>query len=461
MHENKEIFESMPVPRALATLAVPTIISQLITMIYNLADTFFIGRTNDPYKVAAASLAYVLFFVLTALSNLFGIGGGSLISRLLGAGDHQSAKKVCAFSFYGAIVISATYSLCCFLFMEPLLTLMGASEYTMPYAIQYALWVVVVGGIPATLSMTMAHLLRREGYAKYASLGLGMGGVLNIILDPLFMFVLMPQGMEVTGAAVATMISNICALIYFLLTFFLLRKRTVLSFSFREALPQRHHIVSIFAVGFPSALNSFLACVSNTLINKLTSAYGDIPLAAMGIVKKIDMLPLNVGMGLCQGMMPLVAYNYSTGNYKRMRETAHCARMAGICFAGLCIVAFQFFSPQIIRLFIQEEATVAYGIDFLRIACTAVPMMIINAQMTYTFQAIGKGKQSLLLSCCRQGIIKIPLLFLINSIFHLYGIIWTQTVADAITLAISFTLYSGLKRELALQEKEALQAEPV
>lgn len=213
MNENKELFETMPVPKALATLAIPTIISQLITMIYNFADTFFIGRTDNPYKVAAASLAYVLFFILTALSNLFGVGGGSLISRLLGMRKGDEAKKVCSFSFYGTIIVSAIYSLVCLIFMEPILRAVGASDNTIGYASAYTLWVIVVGGIPSTLCMTMAHLLRSEGYAKQAGFGLGMGGLLNIVLDPLFMFVIMPAGYEVTGAAVATLLSNLIAFV--------------------------------------------------------------------------------------------------------------------------------------------------------------------------------------------------------------------------------------------------------
>ena len=236
MSENRELFESLSVPRALATLAIPTIISQLITMIYNLADTYFIGMTGDPYKVAAASLAFVLFFLVNALSNLFGIGGGSLISRMLGRNDDSSARNVCAFSFYGTIVVSLIYSTCCLVFMEPLLRLLGASDNTLGYASSYTLWVIVVGGVPSTLSVTMAHLLRSEGYARQASVGLGMGGVLNMLLDPLFMFVIMPAGQEVTGAAIATMISNVCALIYFAVIFYRLRAHTVLSVSPRLAL---------------------------------------------------------------------------------------------------------------------------------------------------------------------------------------------------------------------------------
>ena len=448
MDEKKELFETVPIPRALTALAVPTIISQLITMIYNLADTYFIGMTDDPLKVAAASLAYTLFFIMNALSNLFGIGGGSLISRLLGKQQRSEASTVGAFSFYGTIIVAALYSLGCFVFMEPLLYLLGATDNTLEYAASYTLWVVVVGGIPSTLGMTLAHLLRSEGYSKQAGFGLGMGGVLNILLDPLFMFVLLPAGSEVTGAAIATMLSNLVAMCYFALVYLRLRGSTVMSVSPADAKRGVSFCREIFSVGFPSALGSLLSCVSNIVVNKLSSGYGDLPVAAMGIVKKIDMLPMNVGMGLCQGMLPLVAYNYASGDHKRMKSAMSCARIAGMGFAAVCIVIFELLSGQLVELFIGDAETVALGRDFLRIACLATPFMISNFQMSYTFQALGRGTESLLLSSCRQGIVNIPLLFLNNYLFGLFGIIWTQLVSDLITLVLSVLMYRRVNRKL-------------
>lgn len=448
MEENKALFETMPVPRALAKMAVPTIISQLITMIYNLADTYFIGRTNNPYMVAAASLSYVLFFILTALSNLFGVGGGSQISRLLGEQHYEEAKKVCSFSFYGTICVSLLYSLACLLFMEPLLRLLGATENTLVYSCQYTLWVIVVGGVPSCLSMTMAHLLRSEGYSRYASYGLSGGGLLNMVLDPLFMFVILRPGQEVMSAALATMLSNCVALLYFAGMFLRLRKDTVLCLSPRRMIPGKTSVRNVFAVGIPSAIGSLMACLSNTVVNKLSSGYNDFAVAAMGIVKKIDMLPMNVGMGLCQAMVPMVAYNYSTRNYRRMKSFTDAARLSGVAFAGLCILTMELFAPQVITLFISDAETVRYGVDFLRINVLATPLMICNFQMSYTFQAMGKGAESLLLSSCRQGIINIPLLFLMNRLVGLYGIIWTQLLADSITIVISFAFYRRTLRKL-------------
>ncbi len=448
MQQNKAIFEDMPVPRALATLAVPTIISQLITMIYNLADTFFIGRTGDPLKVAAATVSFILLFMMNALANLFGVGGGSLISRLLGEKKPEEAKKVAAFSFYGAVAIALLYVFLTYIFMEPLLMLIGASENTIAYARDYAFWVVTVGGIPTTLSMTLAHLLRSEGYARQASFGLGMGGVLNIILDPLFMFVILPEGMEVKGAAMATALSNICVFIYMFTVFLKMSRNTCMSADIKKALQGANHSLEVFSVGFPSAVNTLLSCLSNSTINNLMTSHGDIPMAAMGVVKKIDMLPMNIGMGLCQGMLPLVAYNYAAGNYKRMKAVSNTARLWGIAFAGICIMAFQIFTGSIVRFFIDEPETLRLGTEFLRVACLATPLMITNVQMNYTFQAMGKGPQSLLLASCRQGLVNIPLLFLMNHFFGMYGIVWTQAIADSITLIISFSLYAAVYKKL-------------
>ena len=452
MQINRELFEKTPVPRALATLAIPSIISQLITMVYNIADTIFIGMANDPSKTAAASLSFVLVFAMTCFGNLFGVGGGSLISRLLGERKDQDAASVSSFSIWGSAACSLVYSLLTLAFMEPLMRLLGATDSSVGYAMDYALYVIVIGAVPATVSMTMANLLRSEGRANYASFGLGMGGILNIILDPLFMFVILEPGNEVKGAAIATMLSNVVVLIFFLGVFLFLRGKTVLSMSFRRVIPERRYISSVFAVGFPSALSSFFACVSNLIINNLASSYsvlyGDVPVAAVGIAKKIDMLPMNVSIGLCQGMMPLVAYNYSSGNYKRMDGFSRAARNTGIAFAGFCIILFEIFGGSIVRLFIGDAATVDMGTSFLKILCLSVPLLIINVQISFTFQAMGMGKESLLLSSLRQGLVHIPLLFVMNAIFGLYGIVWTQLVSDGLTCMISLWLYVRSYRKL-------------
>ena len=439
--DKRELFETMPVGKALLTMAVPTIVSQLITMIYNLADTFFIGMSNDPYQVAAAGVVGVLYFMLNGLANLFGVGGGSLLSRLLGEKRDEEARRVGVFSFYGSLALAAAYSLVCFLFTEPLARLLGASDNTVGYAASYLLWVVVVGGIPSTVSLTMSHLLRSAGYSKESGAGLAIGGISNIILDPLFMFVLLPAGNEVTGAAMATLFSNTITVVYFLYVYGKLQGKTVLSLSPKYIRLEKSLIKQVFAIGLPSALTSLLANVTNIARNNLTSGYGDIEMAAYGIVVKADMLPLNIGMGLCQGMMPLVAYNYAAKNYTRMNSFTKAAQISGMITACFFIAVFQIFAPQIIWIFIRDEATIAYGTNFLRIACLATPFIISNFQKIYCLQAMGKGKESLILGVCRQGLIALPTLFVLNHFIGLYGVVLAQPISDACTFILSTFIY--------------------
>ena len=449
-NDKTALFETMPVGKALLTMAIPTIVSQLITMIYNLADTFFIGMTNDPYKVAAASIVSILFFILTALSNLFGVGGGSLMSRLLGEKREQDARRVGVFSVYGALSLAIVYALVCLLFTEPLARLLGASDNTIGYATSYLFWVVIIGAVPSTVGMTMSFLLRSAGYSKESGLGLAIGGIANIILDPLFMFVILPAGNEVTGAALATLLSNVISLLYFLFIYYKykLRGNTVLSISPKYIRIEKKLVIGILSIGLPSALTGMLANLSHIIRNNLTSGYGDIELAAYGIVQKVDMLPLNIGMGLCQGMMPLVAYNYASKNYTRMNSFIKRAQIYGLIVAGVCIVIFELFAPQVVWLFIKDEATISYGKNFIRIACLATPFMITNFQKIYCLQAMGKGKESLILGICRQGLFAIPIIFIMNHFLQLYGVVSAQLISDALTVIISTIIYRRVYNKL-------------
>lgn len=268
----QELFESIPVPRAVATLAVPTIISQVVTMIYNLADTFFVGQIGDPYMVAAVSLVSPWFNLLTALGNLFGLGGGSLISRLLGKHDQDDIKNVSAFSVWGGAVTTLLFSVLTFAFREPLLYFLGASPDTFGYAQSYLTWVVVIGGVPTMLSLSLGHLLRSEGHARPASMGMMFGGILNVILDPVLIFGFQ---LDVTGAAIATAFSNLASVVFFVVIYIRLGERTAVSlhprhFTFR-------FVRQIFSVGLASALATALGNASNMVIVKLSSGYGDIP----------------------------------------------------------------------------------------------------------------------------------------------------------------------------------------
>ena len=438
---SKEIFETLPVPRAVKEMALPTIFSQIIILIYNMADTFYLGRTNNPYMVGGVSLILPVFNICLSLAGLTGTGGGALISRLLGEEREDEAKKVSAFSFYLSIAVTAVFSTAMFAFMKPILELLGASDNTFHYARQYASCVIVFGGIPTVLSNVMANLLRSVGVSKKAGFGIAMGGIINIVLDPIFMFLLLPKGSEVLGVGIATLLSNCIACSYFLCVIYGIRKQSAVNFSIRQGLPDRRSIGSIFNVGIPSAVATLLFDIDYVIIDKLMTSYGDIALAAVGIVLKAERLPLNVGIGICQGMMPIVAYNYSAKNYGRMRDTINFSIKTGIIVSVISIALYEIFAGNIMRIFISEQQTVLLGTGFLRVRCLATPLMFMSFFTVYVFQGFGKGNKSLFLGVMRWAVFNIPMLFILNYIIGMYGIVWSQVCADILTVALSFYVY--------------------
>ena len=445
----REIFETWQVPRALAKMAIPTIVSQLITLVYNVADTWFIGQTNNPCMVAASSLVLTVFLMTTGIANLFGVGGGSLVVRLLGRNDEDEAEKVASLSLVMAAASSLFFSILCFLFMNPLLRLLGASDNTIGFARQYLMFVVVIGCFPTVLANTMSSMVRNIGYSREAGFGLGMGGVLNVILDPLFMFVVFPDGYQVMGAAVATMLSNFITLAYFIFVYKKLEGKTVLALPRSIEKIRRESMGSLFSVGIPAAMSLLLFDLCNIVINRLASGHGDIELAAIGIVLKVERLPLNIGIGICLGMTPLVAYNYASKNHKRMKDFFRTARLVGLIVSVLCVVFYRICAPYIIGAFISDADTVRFGTQFLQSRCFATPFMFLSFHMVHFMQAVDRGKVSFLLAVIRQLCLNIPLLFFLNMFFGMNGIVWTQLTADFINGVISYVIYARLIEDIA------------
>ena len=442
------IFEQMSIPGALAKMAIPTIVSQLITLIYNIADTWFIGQTNNPYMVAASSLVLTIFLMTTALANIFGVGGGTLAVRLLGSNQEDEARKVASLSIVMAAGVALTFSVLCLIFMEPLLLLLGASENTLGYAKQYLTFVVVMGALPTVLSAVMSSMLRNVGFSKEAAFGLSMGGLLNVALDPLLMFVIMPDGYEVMGAALATMLSNCVALIYFICIFHKVKDKSILALPRRIERIRKDSMQSLLGVGVPAGMSILLFDVSSMVMNRLSASYGDFQLAAMGIVLKVERLPLNIGVGICLGMMPLVAYNYASKNYKRMRSFFSTARVAGLCVAAASVVLYYFAAPWLIQAFIKEPNTAFYGTQFLRSRCFATPVMFLSFHMVHFMQAVGRGKTSFYLAVIRQLCLNIPIMLLMNLLFGMDGIVWTQLTADIFNVLISYIIYHRVLRKI-------------
>lgn len=429
--DKRELFASVPVPKALFTMAIPTIISQMINLIYNMVDAFFIGRTGNSYMMAATTITLTLVMMNVALSNLFGIGGGSLVARLMGVGKTDKAKQVSAFGVYGAACVAALYALLIGLFLDPILRFLGASEATMDYARSYAVIVIVIGSVPSILSLALAHLLRNAGFSSQASVGLSGGGILNVLLDPLFMFVLLPRGQEVTGAAIATTLSNTAACIYLIFAYRAASKDAPLSIRPADARRiDRASIRGVFAVGVPSAVLTGLFDVANICVNIIAAAHNDLVLAGMGIVMKVERIPNAVNIGLCQGMLPIVAYNFSSGDHGRMKKVISTARNTGLAISAVSIVLFQLFANPASRLFLSTSAgeaetaliTVGYAALFLRIRSIASPVQFINYHTSYCMQAMGDGKGTLLHAFVRELVFYIPFMFLLDKLFGETGL---------------------------------------
>ena len=444
----KELFESMPVSQALWTMAVPTIISQMVNLIYNMVDAFFIGRTGNSYMMAATSITLTMTMLNVAFSNLFGVGGGSLVARLMGQKNTEDGKRVSAFSFVSCIVLSLVYSLLIGLFLDPVLNFLGASEMTIDYARQYTVLVIVIGSLPAIVSLTLAHLLRNAGFSSQAGIGLSGGGILNMVLDPLFMFVLLPKGSEVLGAALATLISNMVSAVYLLVQFRKAGRSAPLSMSVAAAgkISARHR-KQLFAVGIPSAILTGLFDLANIFVNILASSHSDLVLAAMGIVMKVERIPNAINIGICQGMLPIVAYNYSSGNHARMKETIHTARKYGLLISACSIVILELLAYPITNLFLSTSTgharealiTVGYAALFLRIRCLASPMQFTNYHTSYCMQAMGMGKATLLHASVRELVFYIPCMFILDRLFGEVGLAAALPVGE--TLGAVFALF--------------------
>lgn len=447
MEDRKFLFEEDSVPHALWVMAMPAIASQLITLIYNLADTWFVGRTNNPQMVAGCSLVLPVYMLTIVLSNIYGVGGGTLIARLIGRRDNEEASRVSAACIWMALASAALFSFLCLIGMTPLLRFLGASDNVLPYSKQYMFFVVVIGGIPVILSNTMSSMLRSIGRSSQASFGLSMGGVLNIALDPLFMFVILPDGKQVMGAAIATMLSNLTVLAYFIITYRKVGFETILRVRMRGKYPSSESLASIFSVGLPAAASVFLFDLCNIVINRLSSSYGDTHLAAIGIVLKTERLPLNIGISICLGMVPLIAYSYASGNRERMDAVFRFGRVVGLAVGVISVVLYFTFAPVIMQSFIGDAETVRLGTQFLRARCIATPLMFLCFSMVHFTQAIGRGKEAFRLAVIRQVVFNIPLLFLMNHIFGMTGIVWTQATADLFTVIVSYIIYAGIRRQ--------------
>lgn len=450
--EKTELFEKMPIPKAVMTLAVPTILSSLVMVIYNLADTYFVGMLNDPIQNAAVTLAAPVLLAFNAVNNLFGVGSSSMMSRGLGAKDYDTVYRSSALGFYCALICGLLFSAFYTVFHTPLLSMLGADSDTVFATGDYLKWTVSFGAAPAILNVVMAYLVRAEGSSLHASLGTMSGCLLNIILDPIF---ILPWGLDMgaAGAGFATFLSNCVACIYFFLLLFVKRGRTYVCIKPSMFRFKRPIVLGIFAVGIPASIQNLLNVTGMTVLNNFTASYGADAVAAMGISQKINMVPMQVAFGLSQGIMPLISYNYASGNVKRMKKTLTFTTKITLSFMTVLALSYYLGAEFLIRLFMKNPSIVAYGTKFLRGLCLGMPFLCMDFLAVGVFQACGLGRKSLVFAILRKIVLEIPALFILNYLFPLYGLAYAQLAAELVlataAVIVLIRLFQKLQRERA------------
>lgn len=445
--QKTKLFEETAIPKAVAQLAVPTILSSLVMVIYNLADTYFVGMLNNSTQNAAVTLAGPVLLAFNAANNLFGVGSSSMMSRSLGKKDYNTLKKSSAFGFYCALICGAIFALLCTAFKDPLLVMLGADAKTAAATGAYMRWTVTFGAVPAILNVVMAYLFRAEGASLHASIGTMSGCLLNIVLDPIF---ILPWGLDMgaEGAGLATFISNCVACLYFFVLMYKRRGKTLVcihpsQFGFQKAI-----VFGVCGVGIPAAIQNLLNVTGMTILNNFTSAFGSEAVAAMGITQKVNMVPMYIAMGLSQGIMPLISYNYASGNHKRMKHTVLFSAALSVGFMIPVATLYYLFSGPLTSLFIGNEAIIAYGASFLRGFCLSLPFMCIDFLAVGVFQSVGMGKESLIFCIMRKIVLEIPALYILNKVFPLYGLAYAQFIAEFVLAGAAIFVLTRLFKKI-------------
>ena len=448
------IFVEAPVPKAVVTLAVPTVISMIVNIIYNMADTFFIGQTGDGNKVAAVSMAMPVFLLLMALGNVFGIGGSAFIARSLGVNDREKVKKISSFCFYASIAVGIIMAVVFIVGRPVILKIIGSTSLTDEFAAEYFTY-VALGAPFVLLSVTFSNIVRGEGAAKEAMFGMLLGTIVNIILDPIM---ILTMNMGVAGAAIATVIGNVASAVYYII--YLCGKKTILSFKPSDFKIGDGILAGVFAIGVPAGLNNVLLSTANIVLNNFLKEYGENAVAAMGIASKINLAAVLLMIGVGTGIQPLVGYNYGAKNYKRMyavmKFAMMCTCIIGLVVSAICII----FARPAVAMFIDDEKIIEKGIPMLRALMISPVFLGVMFIFTFSLQGMGKAIPSLILTLSRQGIAFFPALLILSPLFKLDGIIFAQPVADIFSTIVSVIIFIVIFKNLKkTSEKELLSTQ--
>lgn len=438
----KDWMGTMKVSKAVAKMAIPSVISSLVTVVYNMADTFFVGQTGDALQVAAVSLTNPIFILFMAFANMFGMGGSAAASMALGQKNEKRVRQVSAFVTYASLIVGVLFAVILLVFTGPILSLFGADAQTYEYARGYTVYVAV--GAPFIIwSAAASFVVRAEGASREAMIGSMIGTIANIVLDPIF---ISGFGMGAAGAAIATTIGNLMASAYYL--WYFLRRSKVMSLRPKDFTCGEGILKGVCSTGLPTAIFSALMSVSTIVLNQILVAYGNDPVAAIGIVFKANMFIAFLQMGLANGIQPLLGYSYGAGSMKRFQEverfTKKCCVVVGVAATVLFFVARE----PIIRLFISDNDVVRYGVEMLVAYMVSGPFIGILFVNMNCMQSVEHALPATILSVMRQGVLLIPLLYLLEAVAGLDGVIYGQAITDYIAVILSAVIWSKIKRKL-------------
>lgn len=446
-NKKMELLGNAPIPKALVSLGIPIMIGMLINALYNLVDAYFVGGLGES-PMGAISIVFPLGQVVVGLGLMFGNGAASYLSRLLGSGDKKTANIVASTALYSSVLIGAVLIIFATIFLKPILTFLGATETIMPYALTYAR-IYVISCIFNVFNVTMNNIVASEGAAKTTMCALLLGAVINIGLDPLFIYTF---DMGVAGAAIATAISQFVSTLVYLT--YILRKRSAFTFSIKDFIPTQQTFAEILKIGIPTLTFQLLTSLSIALINRASSTYGDAVIAGMGAVTRVTSMGTLVVFGFLKGFQPIAGFSYGAKNFKRLRESIKISILWSTIFCVVVGLLMVVFSTQIISQFangngemisVGQKSLVANGLSFFLFGFYTVYSSL--------FLALGKGTAGFFLGACRQGICFVPIIFLLPAIWGLSGILYAQPIADIISAIITVFMVFNLHRKLLMEEK--------
>ncbi len=456
MNSNKqtELMGNAPVAKAILKMSIPVVFGMMVQVLYNLVDTFFVGQLGDKDQLAAANITTPLFMLLMAIATIISTGAASYISRSLGKKDNATANKTLSTGFAICTGIGVIVTIVGIVFLKPFITVLGASASVYPYAYQYS-FIMIVGAIPVMLNYAGGQLLRSEGAAMPSITGMMIGTVVNVILDPVFIFGL---HMGIQGAAIATVLGNMAALGYYV--YYYLSGKSIVKLKIKYVSGAKDIWGQTFAIGVPAALSQFLMSGAMIVCNNLARSYGDNAIAGMGISSKLMYIGTFIFMGFAAGCQPLIGYSYGARNFSRVRNIIKTGMGMTMGIGAVLTVLFAIFAGGLVGVFAKDlPEVINQGTIVIRICIFS--FLVLGPQMlaTTSIQAFGKAKESLILSVARQGLFYIPLLFLLNSSFQFKGLIWAQPVSDTITLVLGIVLLSNILKKLMKTEPDTSTAE--